>query len=187
MNPSASPRLRVNPVLAYKAAIAQAMSDLSSDPAHIFVGYGLTHGRAMGTIPREANILETPVAENLMMGVACGLALTGRRPLVYVERMDFLLNALDCLVNHIDKAAGISRGEFSPGVIVRVTVGNSEKPLFTGEPHTQDFYAALRLMLVRTVVVRLHQFDDIVAIYAAAAAQQREGKSTVIVEYKDLI
>lgn len=171
----------------YKQKITAAMAALAEDPARIFVGYGLTHGRALGTIPRTAEILETPVAENLMAGLAIGLSLTGRLPVLYFERMDFVLNALDALVNHLDKAAALSKGEFKPAVIIRITVGNSAKPLFTGAPHTQDFYAPLRWMMPQTDVVQLIPDDDIAAIYAAASSQQRQGRSTILVEYKDMM
>lgn len=186
LRPSVSPPPRL--VLNYKAQLANAMSTLARDPLTRFVGYGMTKGGALGTlrdVPRE-QIVETPVAENLLMGVATGLALAGLRPVAYIERMDFLLNALDCLVNHLDKAASLSRGEFTPAVIVRVTVGNHQKPLFTGAPHIQDFSAALRTML-RMPVVQLERESNIREIYETAYAQQCQGRSTVIVEYKDLI
>jgi len=172
--------------LSYKAEIAKAMAALSADPAHIFVGYGLTHGRAMSTIPPGANIIETPVAENLMAGVACGLSLTGRLPILYFERMDFILNALDALVNHLASAATLSAGEFTPAAIIRCTVGNAGKPLFTGPVHTQDFTAALREMGLTVIRLMPGDEDKIVSIYTKAQAQQRAGRSTVIVEYKDL-
>jgi pyruvate/2-oxoglutarate/acetoin dehydrogenase E1 component len=183
------PVLSVVQKMTYKESLTAAMSALAADPLTRFVGYGMAKGGALGTlrhVPRE-QIVETPVAENLLLGVATGLSLAGLRPVAYIERMDFLLNALDCLVNHLDKAANLSRGEFTPAVIVRITVGNHTKPLFTGPPHVQDFSLALRWMLKETPVIQLEAADDIAGIYAAAREQQLRGESTVLVEYKDLI
>jgi pyruvate/2-oxoglutarate/acetoin dehydrogenase E1 component len=171
----------------YKQSLTAAMTSLAADPARLFIGYGLTHGRAAGTLAGVpgSQLLETPVAENLMVGLAIGAALRGRKPVVYFERADFVLNAMDAIVNHLDKLATISRGEFTPGVILRITVGNTEKPLFTGATHTQDITAALRC-LVSFPVHPLMQTDDISWAYAQATERQALGHSTALVEYKDL-
>lgn len=164
------------------------MNALACDPATRFVGYGLRHGRAMGTLASvpDEQIVETPVAENLMAGVAIGLALTGLKPVVYFERADFLLNALDAIVNHLDKAATLSRGVFKPAVILRITVGNREKPLFTGPPHVQDFFQPLNRMVtfpVRAITCA----EEAISIYDHCRFDQDNGVSTAVFEYKDLM
>ena len=108
------------------------------------------------------------------------------KPVVYFERADFILNALDAIVNHLDKAATLSRGVFKPAVILRITVGNSDKPLFTGPPHVQDFNNALREM-VNFRVEPLYNADDVAFNYPKAAEDQAIGRSTALFEYKDLI
>ncbi len=164
------------------------MTALACDPATRFVGYGLRRGRAMGTLSSvpDSQLVETPVAENLMTGVAIGLALIGLKPVVYFERADFLLNALDAIVNHLDKAATLSRGEFKPAVILRITVGNRDKPLFTGPPHVQDFSEALAKM-VSFPVWQMREPDGIAFNYDYARGLQNEGRSTALFEYKDLM
>ena len=174
--------------MTYKEQITAANTALAADPRTIFIGYGLQHGRAMGTLRdvSPAQILETPVAENLMVGLAIGLSLRGRLPVVFIERCDFLLNAMDAIVNHLDKAAILSRGEFNPAVILRIVVGNRKKPLFTGPVHTQDLADPLCLM-VDFPVNRLDLPEEIKSAYSAARKRQLEGKSTALFEYKDLI
>jgi pyruvate/2-oxoglutarate/acetoin dehydrogenase E1 component len=174
--------------MTYKFALSAAMTSLACDPRTRFVGYGLRKGRAMGTLASvpDGQIVETPVAENLMMGVAIGISLRGLLPVVYFERADFLLNAMDAIVNHLDKAATLSRGEFAPAVILRITVGNKEKPLFTGPPHVQDFSSALRQM-VDFSVHQLRTAEDVGYGYSAATAAQALGQSTALFEYKDLL
>lgn len=166
------------------------MNALACDPATRFVGYGLHRGRAMGTLSSvpDAQIVETPVAENLMAGLAIGLALTGLKPVVYFERADFLLNALDAIVNHLSAAAVLSRGEFKPAVILRVTVGNKEKPLLTGPVHTQDFSQPLRMMVGENFRVwQLGSADQVPDFYKMAREDQDMGHSTALFEYKDLM
>ena len=173
--------------MTYKESITAAMTEMATDQSVVFIGYGIRYGRAMGTLKNvsEAQLIETPVAENLMVGLAIGMALAGLRPLVYIERSDFLLNALDAIVNHLDAMHRISRGEFEPAVILRVVVGNREKPLYTGPTHTQDFSAALESM-VSFPVRRVRTAEEVEAGYACAIAGMKL-QSMALFEYKDLM
>jgi pyruvate/2-oxoglutarate/acetoin dehydrogenase E1 component len=174
--------------MSYRDALTASMTDLARDPRTRFIGYGLKHGKAAGSlanVPPE-QICEFPVAEGLMTSAAIGMSLTGLLPLVYFERYDFILNAADAIVNHLNAMAAISRGEFKPAVILRCVVGNRNKPLFTGETHTQDFSEAFS-RLVSFPVVRLMNAEAIAGVYDAARSAQLRGESSMIVEYKDLI
>lgn len=185
----------------YKDAITSAMTDLARDPLVRFVGYGMTRGGAMGTLKgaRPEQIVEMPCAENLMTGAAVGLALAGLRPVVYFERADFLFCAADAIINHLDKLGTISqrngtdrtdgtngRPEFSPGVILRVTIGNRNKPLFTGPTHTQNPARAFRALL-EMPVRELIEGDDPRQVYQDAYEAMCAGRSTMIFEHKDLM
>jgi pyruvate/2-oxoglutarate/acetoin dehydrogenase E1 component len=176
----------------YKQALCDAMALLAKDPAIIFIGYGLKKGRAAGTIPSvpDSMLIETPVAENLMAGMATGLSLAGRKPLVFFERFDFALNAADAIVNHLDKARQISRGEFNPGIIFRCVVGNCDRPLYTGITHTRNHAQAFREM-VGFPVVELERAEQIAPHYIAAhEALSAPGailRSTMLVEFKSMI
>lgn len=174
--------------MTYKQRIAACMTQLAQDKRARFIGYGLKNGKAGGTLVDVSpeQIIETPVAENLMAGIAIGQSLAGNLPVLYFERMDFLLNAADAIVNHLDAAAQISRGQFKPSVIIRCVVGNRSKPLFTGATHTQDFSEAFRSML-RMRLVQLTASTDIAKEFGTAQEQQLVGKSTLLVEYKDLL
>lgn len=176
---------------AYKDELARAMAMLAEDPASRFIGYGVKQGRAMGTLKgvAEEKLVETPVAENLMVGLATGMALMGLKPLVFIERCDFLLNAADALVNHLDKMVMISRGAFSPCAIIRVVVGNRRGGLQTGATHVQDFSAAFASMLQTIPVVCLTEAEQIVPAYAEALDKLTAcgNHSTMLVEYKDLL
>jgi pyruvate/2-oxoglutarate/acetoin dehydrogenase E1 component len=172
----------------YKGELTAAMESLAADPLVRFVGYGVRiGGRAQGTLKNvpDSQLIEMPVAENLMVGFAIGLALKGLKPVVFIERFDFILNALDAIVNHLDKIETISLGEFKPTMILRIVVGNKAKPLFTGETHTQDFTDALR-KLISFHVFRLKEPRFIQSAYKWAY-DRLGSSSTALVEYKDLL
>jgi transketolase C-terminal domain/subunit len=171
--------------MSYKDALIRANTYLAADPKTRFIGYGLLKGRAMGTLVNvpDEQIIEMPVAENLMMGVATGMALAGLAPVVFIERMDFILNAMDALVNHLDKAYDLSDGEFDPKVIIRCVVGNQNKPLYTGATHIQDFSDSLQLML-KMPVFSIKDVENVSRYYNIANAVNG---SCLLVEYKDLV
>ena len=171
--------------MSYKDELTKANTQLALDPKTRFIGYGLKKGRALGTLKEVADsqIIEMPVAENLMMGFAIGLSLNGYLPVVFIERMDFLMNAMDAMVNHLDKIKKISDGEFFPKVIIRCIVGNTDKPLYTGVTHTQDFTHGLRKM-VSFPVWNLKDEGDIATLYDLSV---KISEPVMFVEYKDLV
>lgn len=173
----------------YKDAISAQMHAFAAHPLARFIGYGLLDGKGgNGTMKQVPNdrIVETTVAENMMVGIGHGMAMCGFRPLVYIERMDFILQALDALVNHLDKAADLSRGQFNPCVIIRITVGNKTKPLFTGPTHVQDF-STVMWMTMKMPVLRVTTPEEVQQHYATAFNRMERGHgSTVLVDYKDL-
>jgi pyruvate/2-oxoglutarate/acetoin dehydrogenase E1 component len=174
----------------YKAALTKAMGTFLADPLARVVGYGIRDGRgANGTLKMLPNerAIETTVAENLLIGIAHGMALTGLRCMAYIERADFLGCCLSAISNHLDPARIISREQFNPCVIIRVTVGNRMKPLFTGATHTSDPYEAMKSLL-RMPVYRVTTPDEVEAAYQRAMFEQREGiGSSMLLEYKDLL
>lgn len=176
--------------MTYKEALTAAMNELAADPLVRFIGYGVRYGaRAMGTLKgvRDDQLIETPTAENLMVGVAIGISLRGFKPVVFVERMDFILNAADAIVNHLDKITKLSDGEFRPAAILRVVVGNRDKPLYTGPTHCQNFSHAMR-QLVSFPVRELCHAKEIAGAYRGAKQMLDDlGQSTMLVEMKDLL
>ena len=172
----------------YKESLTNQMNSFARDPLACFVGYGLLNGKGgngtMKEIPND-RIFETTVAENLMMGMAMGLALKGLRPMVILERFDFIGNCFDALVNHLDVASRISRHQWNPCVIVRVVVGGKLKPLFTGPTHTRNHTAAFREIL-KMPIYECHSAAEISAAYERAIMEQSKLiGSSMVVEFRD--
>src|SRR5260370_30199154 len=69
-------------------------------------------------------VIRTPIAENAMLGMAVGMALTGRRVIADVGRAAFLYSAMDPLVNEATKWRYQSNGQYSmPLLIEAITRG----------------------------------------------------------------
>lgn len=169
----------------YKDEIMNAMTEISADKKIIHIGYGVgVGGNAAGSLKfvDSNQKIETPVAENLMLGIAIGMAIEGYIPVVYYERFDFIMNAMDALINHLDKINLISKKEYNPKVIIRCLVGGKKSPFFTGATHTQDFTLGLSNMLTNIDIVKLDKISDIKSVYLNA---YNNTKSTIIVEEKD--
>ena len=174
--------------MTYKDHIKVACYRAAKDHRVVFIGYNVRFGGKGGGAYygiNEAQLIETPLAENLMAGIAIGMSLDGYRPVLYFERCDFILIALDAIVNHLDKMAKLSGGKFNPCAIIRVVIGNTDKPLYTGLTHTQNFHKALA-KLVSFPVVRLTSNFRVVPAWEAAYDRLMGGESTLLIEYKDL-
>jgi pyruvate dehydrogenase E1 component alpha subunit len=130
--------------LSYKDAITKSMTDLG-ESGSIFVGYNVKRGGAMGTLKGvpEERLTEMPVAENLMAGLGIGMSFEGIKPVVFLERHDFMLVAADAIANHADKIHRISHREYNVPVVFRTVVADAG-PFYSGPTHSQDLTAAFK-------------------------------------------
>ena len=122
-----------------------------------------------------------PVAEEMQMGVSLGLSIAGFIPVTFYPRFNFLLLAMNQLVNHVDKLSAISHGAWPGRVIIRVGVG-SIRPLHPGHQHVGDFTEAFRGLLKNTQIFRVLSPARALPAYAAALAY---AGPSLIVEYGD--
>ena len=163
------------------------MDMLAADPHTVFLGQAVAvKGTAMTTtlvnVPAEKK-MELPVAEEMQMGLSTGLALIGFIPVTFYPRWNFLLLAVNQLVNHLDKVKHMTRDGWQPNVIIRTSIG-SERPLNPQCQHLGDFTEAFRSMLTNIEVIRLEEPEDIVPSYTKAL-NRTDGKCTILVEYGD--
>jgi len=163
----------------YLSELNKAMLMVAKNPKALFIGQAVAYpGQAafktFDGIPMEQRI-EMPVAEDFQMGFCTGLALQGYLPVSFYPRWDFLLLALNQLVNHLDKLPHMG---WRPKVIIRTAVGR-RKPLDPGPQHSQDYTKPLRMMLYSIPVVKASKSEDIIPAYKGAL--ENEGP-TVIVE-----
>ena len=83
--------------------------------------FGVTQGIA-GELG-EHRVVNTPISEGTVMGVAIGAALSGLRPVVEIMFVDFITLAMDQLVNHAAKLHYMSGGQLKVPLTVRVQCG----------------------------------------------------------------
>lgn len=169
----------------YVEHLVKSMEYLSEDPNVVFIGQSVCYSgnsifNTLKTISDDKKI-ETPVFEETQMGLSIGLALEGYIPVTCYPRFDFLLCAVNQLVNHLDKIEEMTRGTFKPRVIVRTSIG-AKTPLDGGVQHTQDHTEAFKHLLNNVDVVKLEKKEDIFPAYKNAL-ERKDSKSTLIVEY----
>jgi pyruvate/2-oxoglutarate/acetoin dehydrogenase E1 component len=171
----------------YFQALSDAMTWLAEQGDTVFLGQAVeVPGTAMSNTLQQvdkAKLIEMPVAEEMQMGVSIGLAMAGTVPVSIFPRWNFLLLAVNQLVNHLDRMPKISNGGFSPKVIIRTSVG-SERPLHPQHQHVGDFTDPFKAMLENIEVVRLQESEQIVNSYKRAY-EREDGRSTILVEYGD--
>jgi pyruvate/2-oxoglutarate/acetoin dehydrogenase E1 component len=168
--------------MSYFDELTKSMKWLAERPATIFLGQSISYpGNALYktllSVPEQKK-LEMPVAEDLQMGLSIGLSLAGKVPITIYPRMNFLMCAMNQLVNHLDKMNVYSNGQYTPNVIVRVCVG-SENPMNPGVQHCGDY----PIHLDNIPIVRLKDKNDIFRQYQLAYFSNR---STLLIEYADL-
>jgi pyruvate/2-oxoglutarate/acetoin dehydrogenase E1 component len=172
-------------LMTYKDEIIKAMDLLSKNDNVLFLGQGVNYGGCiygtLNNIPIDKKI-ELPVIEDTQMGMSIGLAMEGYIPVSIYPRMDFLLLAMNQLLNHLDKIEGMSRGIFKPKVIIRCLIGGT-KPLYPGVQHCKDLTEMFRCSLINIDVVKLEKKEDIVPAYIKAL---ESNKSTLLIEVRDL-
>jgi|TARA_B100001971_G_scaffold114329_1_gene105255 pyruvate/2-oxoglutarate/acetoin dehydrogenase E1 component len=171
----------------YFQALSDAMTWLAEQGDTVFLGQAVeVPGTAMSNTLQQvdkAKLIEMPVAEEMQMGVSIGLAMAGTVPVSIFPRWNFLLLAVNQLVNHLDRMPKISNGGFSPKVIIRTSVG-AERPLHPQHQHVGDFTDPFKAMLENIEVIRLQESEQIVNSYKRAY-EREDGRSTILVEYGD--
>ena len=163
------------------------MNYLSKNKKVIFLGQSVSFsGNAIYNTLRdisEKKKIELPVFEELQMGISIGLALEGFVPITCYPRFDFLLLAMNQLVNHLDKIRIMSDQQFKPKVIIRTSVG-SKKPLNGGPQHTQNYTSIFKKILTEINVIYLNDPSAIYPTYKKAL-NRKDNRSSLIIENGD--
>jgi pyruvate/2-oxoglutarate/acetoin dehydrogenase E1 component len=173
--------------MSYKTELVKSMNFLSKKKDTIFIGQSVTYpGNSMfntlENVPLKKKI-ELPVFEDVQMGISIGLALKGFVPITCYPRFDFLILAMNQIVNHLDKIRVMSRNEMRPKVIIRTAIG-AKLPLDGGVQHTQDFTKIFKDILKEIIVIKLNNPSNIFKEFSKAY-NNRENKSYLFIEDGD--
>ncbi len=169
-------------LMTYLDNLTASMTWLGQQERTIFLGQSVVYPgnaifKTLSGVP-DSKKIEMPVAEDMQMGLSTGLSLEGFIPVSIFPRMDFLLLAINQLVNHLDKIQDMS--PFRPHVIIRTSIG-ATKPLYPGLQHCGDYTDAFRALVSNVKVVKLEKVEDILPAYQDAMNQ-----STILIEVADL-
>jgi len=106
------------------------------------VAEGGPYGGTAGLVEEfgPARVLNTPISEGAVCGVAIGAAQAGLRPVIEIMFIDFLTLALDQLVNQAAKAHFMSGGQLSVPMVLRTQGGAGSR---SGAQHSQSLEAWL--------------------------------------------
>ena len=113
---------RITYVKAINGAMAEAMR---SDESVFVLGEDVAEGGPYGTTAGLAEefgverVLNTPISEGAITGVAIGAAQSGMKPVLEIMFIDFITLALDQLANQAAKAHLMSGGQLSVPLVLR--------------------------------------------------------------------
>jgi pyruvate/2-oxoglutarate/acetoin dehydrogenase E1 component len=132
--------------LTYAQAIREAHAQLLARDERVFViGQGLWSpwyaGGSLEDLDQEfgrERILDSPVSENAVTGLAVGAALAGMRPIVFHPRMDFMLLAMDPIVNQAANWSYLFAGRVPVPLVVRAVINRGGEQ---GAQHSQALHA----------------------------------------------
>lgn len=132
--------------LTYAQAIQEGLHQaMEADSRVILIGEGVPDPKAIfGTTAglRERfgpqRVFDMPLAENGMTGICIGAALSGLRPVMVHQRIDFGLLAMDQLVNNASKWHYMFDGLANVPLVVRFIVGRGWGQ---GPQHSQSLQA----------------------------------------------
>ncbi len=136
----------MNRQLSYAKAILEATDQaLSLSPDVVVLGQLVdTKSGIFGTTTGLADkhgagrVRDFPVSENLMTATAMGAALTGLRPVIAHQRLDFMLYSLDAIANWLALWHFKSNGKSAMPVTIRTIVG---KGWGQGPQHSKSLHA----------------------------------------------
>src|SRR5438034_6929056 len=142
-SPRAAPAERT---LSYVDAVREATDlEMARDPSVLLFGLDVDdpkaiQGTARGLLQKygPGRVFGTPLSEDAMTGVAVGMALAGLRPIHVHIRMDFLMLAMNQLVNVAAKSRYMYGGQVSVPLVVRSVIGRSWGQ---GAQHSQGLHS----------------------------------------------
>ena len=170
----------------YVKAITAAMARAMRDDERVFVlgedvaeggPYTTTAGLAeeFGT----ARVVNTPISEGAISGVAVGAAQSGMRPILEIMFIDFITLALDQIVNQAAKAHLMSGGQLTVPLVLRTQGGAGYRG---GAQHSQSLESWLTHVPGLKVVMPSRAVDA-AGLLASAVA---DPNPVVFVENKTL-
>lgn len=132
--------------ITYAEAIAEALrTEMRLDPRVFVMGedvgaFGGLFGGTKGLLQEfgPERVRDTPISEAALIGAGVGAALTGMRPMVEIQFMDFTACAMDQIVNQAAKIRFMLGGKANVPLVIRTPYGAGLK---LASQHSQSLEA----------------------------------------------
>lgn len=150
--------------ITYCEALREGLEQAMERDKRVFVmgigvdGPGAIFGSTTGLVQKfgQGRVFDIPLAENGITGVAVGAALAGMRPVMVHQRMDFMLYAMDQIVNHAAKWHYMFGGRLNVPLTIRAIIGRGWGQ---GAQHSQSLQALFAHVPGLKVVMPSSAFD----------------------------
>ena len=114
----------------------------------------------------EHRVVDTPVAESGIIGVAFGLAVGGMRPVAELQFMGFSYPAFDQIISHVSRIRNRSQHRFTAPMVIRIPYGGG---IGAAEHHSESAEAIYAHTPGLKVVVPSTPYDAKGLLLAAIA------------------
>src|SRR5690554_4055681 len=119
----------------------------------------------------EHRVVDTPVAESGIIGVAFGLAVGGMRPVAELQFMGFSYPAFDQIISHVSRIRNRSQHRFTAPMVIRIPYGGG---IGAAEHHSESAEAIYAHTPGLKVVVPSTPYDAKGLLLAAIADPRSE-------------
>lgn len=169
----------------YRDAVREALDEeMARDPMVMMIGEdvgpnGGTWKACQGLWEKygELRMKDSPISEAGFVGMCVGMALTGLRPIAEVMFSDFMLVAMDQIVNQMAKITYMSGGQVHVPMVLRTTIGLGRA---SAAQHAQSLNSVLAYFPGLKVVVP----SDAYTAKGLLKSAIRDNNPVVVVEHR---
>jgi len=98
----------------------------------------------------DERVMDTPLAETVITGMAIGMAAQGLRPVLEIQFMGFIYSAVDQIINHAARLRNRTRGRITVPMVLRAPFGGG---IHAPEHHSESTEAMFAHMPGLRVVI----------------------------------
>lgn len=132
----------------YRDAVLEAIDEeMARDPMVMMIGEDIGVGDGTWRCSKglyekygDLRMKDSPISEAGFVGMGIGMALTGMRPIVEIMFSDFMLVAMDQIVNQMAKVCYMSGGQKGAPMVIRTTIGAGRA---AAAQHSQNLNAVI--------------------------------------------
>jgi 2-oxoisovalerate dehydrogenase E1 component len=159
--------------------------ELDADPGMFVAGVDVGKGGNVFALTRglhakwPGRLLDTPISETAVMGLAVGGAMAGMTPVVELMYLDFLGVCFDQILNQAAKLRFMTGGKARMGLVIRTQFGGGRS---SGSQHSQSLEALLAHVPGLTVVMPSTPADT----YGLLRSAIRDPNPVVFIENRQM-